>query len=111
MKKIKVVDYLKSFIDDKKVIKYYDNCTEKEIVIENFKIFNFFSEEFKDKKEDIINDYKNLLNREIKSRKSSQKRNSSLKNNQNLKRKRTLSNDITTQMQGQSIKFLSSKKS
>lgn len=111
LKKIKVVDYLKSFIDDKKVIKYYDNCTEKEIVIENFKIFNFFSEEFKDKKEDIINDYKNLLNREIKSRKSSQKRNSSLKNNQNLKRKRTLSNDITTQMQGQSIKFLSSKKS
>lgn len=111
LKKIKVVDYLKSFIDDKKVIKYYDNCTEKEIVIENFKIFNFFSEEFKDKKEDIINDYKNLLNREIKSRKSSQKRNSSLKNNPNLKRKRTLSNDITTQMQGQSIKFLSSKKS
>lgn len=90
--KIKVRDYLKSFINDMKIIKYNEIFTQKIIYIKSFKTYNDFayndfSEKQKKSKEKYRKDFKRLLNDEIKSRKGSELRNLNLKNNENLKKK------------------------
>ena len=84
LKKIKVGDFLKSFIRDKIEIKYYENFTQKSIYLKSLKTYSDLYEN-----EDNRKDFIKLLNGEIKPRKSSELRNLKLKNNNNLKRKRS----------------------